>query len=397
MKLSQIATLLNETIVPNILGEGTTITEDLRNVCTLGKSIADLDADDLKDYAKAFALGVIENWVETRTFERETYGIFIDSIEYGGAVQRTRAKLLEATNNNMLTLESAYANENAPSYEDSKYWGTEYDTKIYTEDIAFRVKYSISTQMFKTSMNSKDGVQKLVALIENNAQNTLTLELNGLAKSLLRKLAVSCVGTREFKAITNYNQVKGYQEGDEGFVTINNWDDDANFKMWLQKCIVLLKKYVTDYNHKYNDGSVDVFCPEIDTRVVLLSDFATTLDFTNSSIYHSEVISGNVGNYSTINYWQNSTDELLPMLDATSKHSQIVERVKDSGNDAVVTIDSLVACIFDKYTMGITDKFGANKIAVKYVPEEDFTTYFVNCVKSYWLDTRSTGVIVTLS
>ena len=64
MKLSQIATLINEAIVPNLLGQGEdvshnpiTIAEDLRNVIDVGTALADLSADDAKDYLGAFAVG----------------------------------------------------------------------------------------------------------------------------------------------------------------------------------------------------------------------------------------------------------------------------------------------------------------------------------------------------
>lgn len=393
MKLNQISTLLNNTIVPNILGENTTIAEDLRNVVDLGTKIADMDADTLKDYAKQFALGVIENWVDTRSYSAQTYGIFIDAIEYGGAVQRTKAKLLSATDTPILSLVNANSDNSAPSYLDGKYWGTEYDTEVFTKDNAFMIRFSVATEMFKKSFMDAQGVQKLVALIENNADNTLNLELNGLAKSLLRKLAVSCNSSRKINLISAYNTKHGYQSTDTGYVTLANWDTDTNFKLWCQSVIIMLKKYVTDYNKKYNDGSIEVFCPEEDTRVVLLSQFANALDFAQSNVYHNELTS--IGNYSTINYWQNGDAALLPQISDTSTFDQIKEKVADSGSGATVTINNVVGLIFDKYTMGITDKL--NKVTADYVPQGDFNTFYHHMAKSYWIDTRDTGILLCLA
>lgn len=397
MKLKQIANILNTQIVPNILGENVTLAEDLRDIVTLGKKISELEADDLKDYMKAFVLGVIQNEVDTRTYKEETFGIFINAIDYGGALQRTKAKLLKATDSNILTLQSAYANPDAPDYNDSKFWGTEFDSKVYTDDFTFRVKYSISTEMFKKSMMSAGDASKLAALVEANFQNTLTNELNGLAKAMLRKLALTCVGTREIKLLTRYNTEKGYQSGDAGFVTLANWEDDTNFKLWLQKTIIMLKKYVTDYNTKYNDGTIETFCPESEVNTILLTGFAESINFTQSSVYHKELT--DVGNYQTVNFWQNSSDDLLPVIGASSVHDQIKETVKDSGQGATVTINHVVGMLFDRYTMGITNKFAndGQKITAKYVPEEDFTTYFNNIAKCCYLDTRNTGIILTLS
>jgi hypothetical protein len=64
MLLTQIATLLNETMVPNIFGEGEsggsaiTITEDLRNAVEIGTKLDDVSADDGKNYVNDLAGGV---------------------------------------------------------------------------------------------------------------------------------------------------------------------------------------------------------------------------------------------------------------------------------------------------------------------------------------------------
>lgn len=395
MTLSQIATLLNQALVPNALGESTTIAEDLRNVVDLGTKIADMDANTLKDYAQKFAIGVIENWVDTRKYNAETYGIFIDAIEYGGAVQRTRAKLLSATDTPILSLVSA--DNNGPDYNDGKYYGTGTESTLITKDVAFQIKFSIPVEMFKKSFTDARGVQKLVSLIENNAENTLNLELNTLAKGLLRKLALACNTSRKINLISTYNTQHGYTSSDVGYyVTLDNWDTDTNFKLWCQSVIIMLRKYVTDYNQKYGGDStndISVFCPESDTRVVLLSAFANELDFAQSSVFHNELTS--VGNYSTINYWQNGSTDLLPAIGSGSTFDQIKEKVADSGSSQTTTIDHVVGLIFDKYTMGITDKL--DKMTSAYIPAGDFNTFFGHHVKSYWLDPLATGVVLCLA
>ena len=99
MLYSQIATLINTVIVPNLFGQGEstgtpiTIAEDLRNVVDVGTALASLSADDLKDYMSAFAVGVFDTYVDTRSYKDETYDLFFSDIEYGGALQRVKAKL----------------------------------------------------------------------------------------------------------------------------------------------------------------------------------------------------------------------------------------------------------------------------------------------------------------
>lgn len=388
MKLEQIRTLLNTVMVPNLLGEDATLAEDLSNVCDLGTAIADLDADDLKDYMQQFALGVINNWMDVRSYKRETFGLFIDAIEYGGAVQRTKARLMKSYDTPILTLDNANTSLNPVDYLDGKYYGAEFSTQVYTKDSAFMTIYSIPVEMFKKSFSSASDVRKLVSLIETTADNTLTVELNALAKSVIRKLALSCNSGRKIQLITKYNTDFGFVSGDADFVTLANWKNNTSFKLWCEALVIQLKKRITEMNIVTNDGTIETFTPEEDIRVLLLSEFATNLDFAQSSVYHSEMTS--IGDYFTTNYWQNSSTDLIPTISATSTHDEIVETV---GEDDV-TISHMVGIIYDRYASGITEKL--NKTTSDYIPKGDFVTYFHHMVNQYWIDTRDTAIILTL-
>lgn len=398
MTLSQIATLLNNTIVPNVLGQGDsggtpiTIAEDLRNVVDLGTALASIDGDTLKNYAKDLAVGIFNTFVDTRKYKDETYDLFMSEQEYGGAVARVKCKLFSATDTPILSLVDA--GNSGPDYTDGKYYGADWNEKIYSKDYAFQIKYSISTEMFKKSFTSAEGVAKLVAMIENAVDNTLRVELNGLARGVLRKLAYSAyAGGRKIQLITTYNTLKGYTSSDPGYITLANWKDSVTFKLWVQTLILELRKYMTDINEKYNDGTITTFCPEDETRCVMLTEFAAELDVALGSVYHKEMVQG-TGAYRTINYWQNGTKDLLPQIQSGSLHDQIVETIADSGT-TTATIDHIVGLFYDKYSAFLTNKL--TKTTTKYVPEGDFQTFFMHNVKSAQIDSRNSAVVLLLA
>ena len=398
MTLTQIATLLNTVIVPNVFGDGDssgtpiTIAEDLRNVVDLGTALGSLSAADLKDYMAKLAVGVFDTFCDSRNYKDETYDLFISDVEYGGAIQRVKAKLLSASDTAILTLVDA-ANS-GPDYTDGKFYGTDWDDKVYTKDVAFKIKYSISTEMFKRSFTSIAGVQKLIAMIEANVDNTLRVELNGLARGILRKLILAAYsGGRKIELITAYNTKFSYTSSDPEYVTLANWSNQDRFKIWCQTLILELRKYITDMNDKYNDGTVPCFSPEEDTRCVLLTEFAAELDVALGSVYHREMVEG-TGAYRTINYWQNGTVDLIPQIASGSLHDQIVEVTADAPASPT-TIDHVVGVIYDRYTAFLTNKLV--KTTEKYVPEEDFTTMFHHVVKSCAIDTRNTGIVLLLA
>lgn len=392
MTLTQIATLLNNTIVPNILGEGTTIAEDLRNVVDLGTALASLSASDLTNYMNDLAVGIFNTYVDSRSYKDETYDLILSEVDYGGAIQRVKAKLLSASDTAIVSLTPA--SSSGPDYTDGKYYATEWTDKVYTKDVAFKIKYSISTEMFKKSFTSPEGVAKMIAMIEANVDNTLKVELNGLARGILRKLILSAYsGSRYINLITTYNTLKGYGSGDPGEITLANWKDSVTFKLWVQTLILELRKYMTDMNEKYNDGTVETFCPESDTRCVLLTEFAAELDVALGSVYHKDMVEG-TGEYRTINYWQNSSTSLLPQIGSGSVHDQVKETVADSGT-TTTTIDHVCGVFYDRFSCFMTNKL--DRVTSKYVPEEDFTTFFHHIVKSCAIDTRNTAVVLIMA
>lgn len=402
MTNTQIATLLNEKIIPNYFGQGEsggsaiTIAEDLRNVVDIGKSLSELSVADLENFKGDLVVGVLDTYTDSRLFQdadEASYGLAMSESEYGGAIQRVKMKLLSASDSNILALVDA--SNSGPDYTDGKFYGASYDAKLYTIVDSFKVKFSISNNELKKSFTSAAGVSRLIAMIEASVENTVRLELNGMARSVLRKMILSAyTGNRVIPLLTTYNTQRGLQSTDPGYVTIANWKDSTSFKLWVQTLVLQLRKYMADYNEKYNDGTVPTFTPAEDSRSILLTEFASELDVALGSVYHEELVKG-LGDYRTINFWQNGTKEIMPQIESGSLHDQVVEVTSDTQGSETTTINHVVGLFFDRFSAFCSIEL--DKMTSKYVPEEDFTTYFKFYNRRYAIDPRNTNVILTLA
>lgn len=379
MKLTQIATLLNNTLVPNYLGQDVTIAEDLSNVVELGTAIADLDGEEVKNFAGDFIVGVARNVFDTRNYRRDTYGLMNDAREYGGVIQRVKAKLLGASDSPIWTL------ENGQDYFDGTYYGIETDVKVYSQDTAFQIKNSIPTEMYKQYFTSADGVRQFVALIESTVDNTVTVQLNALAKTTLQQLIATVTPDRSISLLTLYNTSAGLS-GDDA-LTAAEALHNAPFLRWAAEQIIRLRDMTQDMNEKYNDGTVPTFTPAEDLRVVMLSEFARALEFNmEADTFHRDLVS--VGEYNTINFWQNASDDLLPSLGVTAEVKTVV------GENDPVTVSNVVCCIFDRLSAGVCARL--SKITAQYIANGDYTTYFHHVANSRFIDTRNTAIVLRL-
>ena len=380
MKLTQVATLLNETIVPNLLGEGTTISADLSNIVDLGTALAEVTAEDMQDYAKDLVVGVARNLFDSRAYMSETYGLMNDAREYGGVIQRVKVRLYSASDSPIWTL------QNGQDYFDGTYYGADIDSKIYTKDTIFQVKNSIPVEKFKQSFTSADGVMSLIATIEQQVDNTITMELNGLAKTTLQQMiATSVANGQVIHLLTEYNTLSGLT-GDDA-LTADTCLYNAPFLRWCAMTIVRLRDLTQDMNKKYNDGTIETFTPADDLRVTLLSEFARSIEFNmEADTFHNDIVS--VGQYNTINFWQNSSDDMLPSLGVTAEVKTNV------GEVSPVTVSSCVALIADRYAGGVSARL--DKITAQYIANGDYTTYFHHIANSRFIDTRNTGIVLCL-
>lgn len=380
MKLTQVATLLNETIVPNLLGEGTTISADLSNIVDLGTALEDVTAEDMQDFAKDLVVGVARNLFDSRSYRSETYGLMNDAREYGGVIQRVKVRLYSATDSPIWTL------QNGQDYFDGTYYGADIDSKIYTKDTIFQVKNSIPVEKFKQSFTSPDGVMSLIATIEQQVDNTITMELNGLAKTTLQQMiATSVANGQVIHLLTEYNTLAGLT-GDDA-LTADTCLYNAPFLRWCAMTIVRLRDLTQDMNKKYNDGSIETFTPADDLRVTLLSEFARSIEFNmEADTFHNDLVA--VGEYNTINFWQNSSDDMLPSLGVTAEVKTNV------GEAEPVTVSGCVALISDRYAGGVSARL--DKITAQYIANGDYTTYFHHIANSRFIDTRNTGIVLCL-
>lgn len=378
MTNSQIATLLNNTIVPNLLGENQTIAEDLSNMVDLGIALNDpsITASQLADYTGSFVAAVAKTYFDERIFKKVVGGIFRDYTEWGGIIQRVKAGLSKVTDDVSQNL------VNGVSYDPNVYVGFTPDNKIYTKDASFELDWSVPNNMWKSAFNSVEELGKLIAYIQNRAENTMNAHLYSLNLTTLRALAVTKAGSR-IKALTEYNKTFGTS------LTVAQAMHDADFLKWFAELVLNLKRAITDISTKYNDGTVETFTPEEDVIVTMLSPMATALDVNmESGVYHKELV--DVGEYDTINYWQNSGDTIIPDM------AQIGEIVSDiDGSGTPVTIENAVCLIHDKYqSCGITAH--EEVLTAQFNAKGNFTNYFRRIWAQYFVCTNMSAILITL-
>lgn len=382
MKYEQIAAILNDVLVPNMLGEEYTITDEQTTFIDLGTKIENITADQLKDYTGDFVGAVVKSWLDERVFSKQINRLYRDYYEFGGIIQRVKSGLMEVTDDVSTNL------EHGTVYQQDKFIGFDMDNKVYTQQAGFELDWSIPNNMWKVAFSSPAELMKLVGYIGNRAEQTVRANIFAIQLAVVRKMVLTHAANR-IKLVTLYNATFNAGEGATP-ITAAEAETDATFLRWASEQIVLIKKALTDISAKGNDGTVTTYSPIEDIDVIMLSKFATDIKFNmTSDVFNKELV--DIGDYEELNFLQNSGTSIIPDI---AINGDVIETVGEGASAVTTHVEKVVAIVYDKYAAGITSH--GERVTSHYNAKGDFTNYFRRIPATYYCDTRENTIVFTL-
>lgn len=379
MNYTNIASILNNAIMKNFVGNTTTIAENLGNIVELGTLVSDLTADQMKSFNNDLIVGV-HNYVISRLYESKRFRILKDAQEYGGAIQRIMATdNFVAQDSHLLNLVS----DGSTSYFDGKYYGMSLSSRVYTDTKAFKVVHSVSDDTISQLFTTAQGVADYFGLLEETEKNTITMELEALEKAVINKAIVETIADgRVINLLTAFNTYVG-----QSYTLTQiraNRDLVAYFGSFCKSLLAQLVDYIKSPSKKYNDGTVLTFSPANKIEVELLTQFATDIEYIGNPIEPNPAV---MVSFDTIPAWQNAGTDMLPSL-------AIASTITTTNGSTTSSVDNVVGFIYDVDGLGITTK--RNKIGVEPVGAESFTNYHHHIANNYFVDKRLPSVALVL-
>jgi len=397
MTLTQISEILNNSIVPAIMGDEFTVHPNLDNIVDLGTKISAMTAEQFKTYFNDFCAQV-RTYTDPRGYSPEELPLFVDSQEYGGIVQSIKSDFTTTRDSHLYSL------VDGTTYDDvNKYFGTSFDNKIYEKDSTYSIAKSIPNSMYKKAFLSADGVSQLVALIETWIMNTVRREASALEHNLLADLALNGV---QINLVSTYNElvkngdintiISTYTgtSGDNTVdidktvavsVTSTNCVYNPFFMQWAMETISNIVSAAKFANKKYNDGTVSTWLTKNDTIMIYNSVFKNRMNALN---INADLDGASV--YDTP-FWNVQTDSLVPTI---SNSTKIV--YSDDGTETTnKTLNNVIGMFYDRWAVGYTTT--PIEPRTSYNADGDFYNQFRDFNNRYWIDTRNTAIVFTLN
>ena len=385
MNVNQIYEILN-TITSEILGDSIIVNEDLSNIVDIGRAFE--NANGLDNYVRRLNDHIGRVIFVERIYSGRAPSVLRDGWEYGSILEKIRAKLPEAVENESWRLEDGV------SYDPNIFYKPSISVKFFNDRVTFEVPISITEEQVKSSFSDVAQLNAFYSMIQTAISNTMTVKIDslimrtinaGIGETLHNEFSggtySGASGVRAVNLLYLYNQTLPQADA----ITASDAIYDAGF---IRFASYMMKNYIgrmKDMSVLFNIGGTEKFTPLDKMHVVLLNEFKNAADvylFDGLNQFNTENLRF-PDNVETVSYWQGSGTSY-----AFSDTSAI--NIKTPSGDTV-SASGVLGVIFDHDALGVANV--DRRVTTNYNAKAEFWNQWHKYDAGYFLDLDENFVV----
>lgn len=385
MKMSQVYEILN-TITGEILGEEIIVNEDLSNVVDIGRAFENLD-NGLDNYVRRLQDHIGKMVFVDRVYSGRAPRVLMDGWEYGSILEKVRAALPEATENESWNL------QDGASYDPNVFTAPQVSVKFFNKRVTFEIPISITERQVKSSFSNATQLNAFYSMIQTAIENSMTVKLDSLIMRTINTAIAETIhseypngegystgsGVRAVNLLYLYNQQ--LPEGATQ-LTADTAIHDPEFIRFASYQMALYSDRLEVISTLFNIGNTEKFTPKDRQHFIMLSEFKRAADvYLQSDTFHDEFTK--LPDAESVTYWQGSGIDY-----AFTSTSAI--NVTTADNHTVNT-DGILGVIFDRDTLGVANL--DRRVTTNYNPKAEFWNEWHKSDAGYFLDLDENCVV----
>ena len=353
MEVKQIASLVNS-VTKEISGEIPVMEEGLGNIVDVGNEI--IDSSYIDNYVRKLSNQIGKTIFSVRPYSGSVPSVMMDNWEYGSILQKIDCEIPDVTENDSWNL------INGNDYSPNTFYKPAISSKFFNKRVTFEIPVSITERQIRESFLSGTQMNAFISMLMQTVENAMTINLDNLimrtlnnmigetfasegmeVEELLPEPLLGSVSGVKCINLTTCGRVVFDTENKmprEWMIRNSDFIKDAVFEM------MLYADRLSKVSTIFNIGGKQKFTPKEDLRIVMLSDFKSSMGvYLNSSLYHEEFTQ--LPKADIVPYWQ-GTGTSYDLQSLSSIH------VKTS-NGTTVNRKGIMAVMFDKLALGVTN------------------------------------------
>ena len=382
MLVTQVYELLN-TITQEVLGESVVVQEDLSNVVDVGEAFA--NANGLDNYVRALNDHIGRMVFVDRVYRGRAPRVLMDGWEYGSIMEKVRAKMPEATENESWDL------QDGQSYDPNIFYKPSVSVKFYNKRVTFEIPISITEMQVKSAFSNATQLNAFYSMIQTAIENSMTVKLDslimrtinaGIAETLYSEFPggtySGVTGTRAVNLLYLYNSTMSPTTP----LTVATAMHNPEFIRFASYQMGLYSDRLEVISTLFNAGATEKFTPKDRQRIVMLSEFKRAADvYLQSDTFHDEFT--RLPSADSITYWQGSGTG-YDFSDVSSIN------VKTYGGHEV-DASGILGVIFDRDALGVANL--DRRVTSNYNPKAEFWNEWHKADAGYFLDMDENYVV----
>lgn len=349
MKVTQVYEILN-TITSELLGDSVVVNEDLSNVVDIGRAFENLE-NGYDNYVRKLHDHIGRVVFVNRIYRGRAPSVLMDGWEYGSIMEKVRADLPEAQENESWELESG------TSYDPNIFTAPNISVKFFNKRVTFEIPISITERQVKSSFSNATQLNAFYSMIQTAIENSMSVKLDALVMRTINAMIAETV----------YNEFPGGDEtGASGVRAVNllylynntfNPDTDltADLALVTPEFLRFASKVIKDYvdrmqvmSNLFNIGGTSKFTPRDRMHLVMLSEFrnaAAVYLYDGNGQFNTDNL--RLPDAETVPFWQGSGIDFA--FDSTSA----INVITPSNHN--VSVSGVLATIFDRDALGVAN------------------------------------------
>lgn len=382
MLVTQVYQLLN-TITQELLGESAIVQEDLSNVVEIGEAFQNVNG--LDNYVRA-----LNDHIGRMVFVDRVYGgrapsVLMDGWEYGSIMEKVRADMPQATENESWDL------TDGQTYDPNIFYKPSVSVKFWNKRVTFEIPISITERQVKSSFSNATQLNAFYSMIQTAIQNSMTVKLDalimrtinaGIAETLHDAFPggtyTGVTAPRAINLLYKYNQ-----EVNTGTaLTVDKALTTPEFIRYCALQFAIYSDRLEVISKMFNVGETEKFTPKDRQKIVMLSEFKRSADvYLQSDTFHDEFT--RLPSSDSVTYWQGSGTG-YSLTDVSSIN------VKLASGDAVEA-SGILGVIFDRDALGVANL--DRRVTTNYNPKAEFWNQWHKMDAGYFLDLDENFVV----
>ena len=387
MKVTQVYEILN-TITQEILGDSVVVNEDLSNVVDIGKAFQNIE-NGLDNYVRKLQDHIGRVVFVDRVYSGRAPSVLMDGWEYGSILEKIRADLPEAEENESWEL------EDGTSYDPNIFYRPSVSVKFFNNRVTFEIPISITEKQIKSSFSNATQLNAFYSMIQTAIQNSMTVKLDslimrtinaGIGETMYSEFpGGSYSGSSGVRAVNLLSLYNGTLPTGSTPLTAASSIYDSDF---IRFASYTMKNYIgrmRDMSSLFNIGGTPKFTPDDRMKVVLLNEFKNAAEvylYDGLNQFNTDGIKFPVS-ADGVSYWQGSG------LDYGFNSTSNVNVVTPSGHS--VNVSGVLGVIFDRDTLGVANM--DRRVTTNYNAKAEFWNEWHKYDAGYFLDLDENFVV----